>query len=66
MAWLLLKIEATEQNADLISDALMDIGALSASIEDANVETPAEQAIFGEPSRQDIQFRRLVFGNKTL
>lgn len=56
MAWLLLKIQATEQNADLISDALMDIGALSASIEDANVDTPAEQAIFGEPSSQDIQF----------
>jgi ribosomal protein L11 methyltransferase len=56
VAWLLLKIQATEQNADLISDALMDIGALSACIEDANVDTPAEQAIFGEPSSQDIQF----------
>jgi len=49
VAWLLLKIQASEQNADLISDALMDIGALSASIEDANAETTAEQAIFGEP-----------------
>jgi ribosomal protein L11 methyltransferase len=56
MAWLLLKIEATEQTADVISDALMDIGALSASIEDANAETPAEQAIFGEPSSQDIYY----------
>ncbi len=56
MAWLLLKIEATEQTADNISDALMDIGALSASIEDANAETPAEQAIFGEPSSADIQY----------
>jgi ribosomal protein L11 methyltransferase len=56
MAWLLLKIEATEQNADAISDALMDIGALSASIEDANAETAAEQAIFGEPSSADIQY----------
>lgn len=49
MAWLLLKIQANEKNADLISDALMEIGALSASIEDANAETTAEQAIFGEP-----------------
>jgi ribosomal protein L11 methyltransferase len=49
VAWLLLKIQANEQNADLISDALMGIGALSASIEDANAETAAEQAIFGEP-----------------
>ena len=49
MAWLLLKIRANEQNADAISDALMNIGALSASIEDANAETLSEQAIFGEP-----------------
>jgi ribosomal protein L11 methyltransferase len=49
MAWLLLKIDANEQNADILSDALMSIGALSASIEDANAETQAEQAIFGEP-----------------
>jgi ribosomal protein L11 methyltransferase len=56
VAWLLLKIQATEQDADLISDALMNIGALSASIEDANAETPAEQAIFGEPSSADIQY----------
>lgn len=56
MAWLLLKIDATEQNADLISDALMNIGALSASIEDANAETDAEEPIFGEPSSHDIQY----------
>jgi ribosomal protein L11 methyltransferase len=56
VAWLLLKIQANAQNADLISDALMNIGALSASIEDANAETQAEQAIFGEPSSADIQY----------
>jgi ribosomal protein L11 methyltransferase len=49
VAWLLLKINANEQNAEAISDVLMEIGALSASIEDANAETQAEQAIFGEP-----------------
>ena len=49
MAWLLLKIEATDANADDLSDALMELGALSASIEDAFAETEAEQAIFGEP-----------------
>ena len=54
MTWLLLKIDATEQNADLISDALMSIGALSASIEDAHADTLEEQAIFGEPSSVDI------------
>ena len=49
MAWVSLHIKAHSQNADLLSDALMEIGALSASIEDANAETPDEQPIFGEP-----------------
>jgi ribosomal protein L11 methyltransferase len=49
VAWLLLKIQATEQNADAISDRLIELGALSASIEDALADTHAEQAIFGEP-----------------
>ena len=49
MPWLLLKIQSNDQDAELISDALMDLGALSASIEDAHAETTAEQAIFGEP-----------------
>jgi len=49
LSWLLLKIQANDTNADAISDALMELGALSASIEDANAETQAEQAIFGEP-----------------
>ena len=56
MAWLLIKIDANENNADAISDALMAIGALSASIEDANAETALEQAIFGEPSSDTIQY----------
>jgi len=56
VAWLLLKIQANELNADAISDGLISIGALSASIEDANAETLAEQAIFGEPSSSDIQY----------
>ena len=49
MAWINLHIEAHRQNADLLSDALMEIGALSVSIEDANAETLDEQPIFGEP-----------------
>lgn len=47
--WLLLKIQSTEQQAEQLSDALMDLGALSVSIEDAHADTLAEQAIFGEP-----------------
>lgn len=49
MAWVSLKIEAQDNTADLISDTLMELGALSAIIEDANAETIDEQPIFGEP-----------------
>lgn len=49
MAWVSLKIEAQDNTADLISDKLMELGALSAIIEDANAETIDEQPIFGEP-----------------
>jgi len=49
MAWLSLKIQADERSAGALSDALMDLGALSAAIEDADAETLNERAIFGEP-----------------
>jgi ribosomal protein L11 methyltransferase len=49
MAWLSIKIRAYDDAAEQLSDALMELGALSASIEDANAETPDEQPIFGEP-----------------
>lgn len=49
MAWVSLKIAAHDNNADLISDILIELGALSAIIEDANAETVDEQPIFGEP-----------------
>jgi len=49
MAWLSLKIEADEQTAGVLSEALLELGALAADIEDANAETDREQPIFGEP-----------------
>jgi ribosomal protein L11 methyltransferase len=49
MAWQSLKIEADEQLADALSDALLELGALSVSLEDAHAGTAEEQAIFGEP-----------------
>ena len=61
MAWQLLKIPADEKTAALLSDALMDLGALSASIEDAHAGTEAEQPIFGEPGMQaDVWHDSLV------
>lgn len=49
MSWLSVIIQAQDHTADLISDTLMELGALSATIEDANADTLDEQAIFGEP-----------------
>jgi ribosomal protein L11 methyltransferase len=37
------------EQADLATDALMQAGALSASVEDADLDTPEEQPIYGEP-----------------
>jgi ribosomal protein L11 methyltransferase len=49
MAWQSLKIEAGSDAAEALSDALMELGALSVGIEDADAETPDELPIFGEP-----------------
>lgn len=49
MGWQSLKIEAEADVAEALSDALMELGALSVGIEDADAETPDELPIFGEP-----------------
>lgn len=49
MAWQRLRIPADGQTAGLLADALLEAGALSASIEDAHAGTAEEQPIFGEP-----------------
>jgi len=49
MSWVSVIVQAQDHTADLISDTLIALGALSAIIEDANAETVDEQAIFGEP-----------------
>lgn len=40
---------ADADSADALSDALLDAGALSVSIEDADADTAEEQPLFGEP-----------------
>jgi len=49
MSWISVIIQAQDHTAEIISDTLMELGALSAIIEDANADTIDEQAIFGEP-----------------
>ena len=49
MAWLTLTVNADAEHADALSEALLELGALSVDVHDADAGTPAEQAIFGEP-----------------
>ena len=44
-----LSILCPEAQVEALSDALEALDALSVSVEDADVATPAEQALFGEP-----------------
>ena len=44
-----LRIACPENRVELVSDALEALDALSVSVEDADAQTPAEQALFGEP-----------------
>lgn len=44
-----IKILADERSAEALSDMLMDAGALSASIEDADAESTDEKPLYGEP-----------------
>ncbi|HLS51847.1 MAG TPA: 50S ribosomal protein L11 methyltransferase [Burkholderiaceae bacterium] len=51
-----LVLHCLQAQAETLSDALIDAGALSVSVEDADSETPEEQALFGEPgSEPEIQ-----------
>ena len=49
MAWLALTLPVPEQQAEALSDALMELGALSVDMRDADAGTPEERALFGEP-----------------
>lgn len=49
MSWLSLSLDTDAAHAERLCDALMDAGALSASIEDADAGTPDEEPQFGEP-----------------
>jgi ribosomal protein L11 methyltransferase len=44
-----LRLLCPEERVEAVSDALEALDALSISVEDADAQTPAEQALFGEP-----------------
>ena len=49
MPWLTLTVDTDARHAEALSDALLELGALSVDMLDADAGTPDEQAIFGEP-----------------
>lgn len=49
MAWLEIRLQAETETADALSDALIEAGAVSVSLEDAEAGTPDEAAQYGEP-----------------
>lgn len=49
MAWQTLTVNADAAYAEALSEALLELGALSVDMHDADADTPEEQAIFGEP-----------------
>ena len=52
MAWIEILIEVAREHAENLSDALMEAGALSVSVEDADEGTDAEKPLFGEPGME--------------
>ena len=49
MAWQSVSFLTDASHAEPVCDALLDVGALSTSVEDADAGTPDEQPQFGEP-----------------
>jgi ribosomal protein L11 methyltransferase len=49
MPWLSLVVDSDAEHAEALSEALLELGALSVDMLDADADTPDEQAIFAEP-----------------
>ncbi len=49
MSWLTLTVDANATDADRLSESLLDLGAISVDVHDADAGTEGEKAIFGEP-----------------
>jgi ribosomal protein L11 methyltransferase len=54
MAWLRLQLEVQAPLAEALSDALLELGAQSVTIEDAHADTPAESPCYGEPGTPEL------------
>ena len=54
MAWLRLQLEVRAPLAEALSDALLELGAQSVTIEDAHADTPGESPCYGEPGTRAV------------
>ena len=55
MSWTEVVIEIARDHAEALSDALMEAGALSVSVEDADEGTEQERPLFGEPGMEPTE-----------
>ncbi|MDB5791796.1 MAG: ribosomal protein methyltransferase [Massilia sp.] len=55
MSWTEVVIEIAREHAEGLSDALMEAGALSVSVEDADEGTDQEKPLFGEPGMEPAE-----------
>lgn len=55
MSWTEVVIEVPREHAESLSDALMEAGALSVSVEDADEGTEQEKPLFGEPGMEPAE-----------
>lgn len=55
MSWTEVVIEIARDHAEALSDALMEAGALSVSVEDADEGTEDEKPLFGEPGMEPTE-----------
>ena len=55
MPWQSVRILVDSQDAEPLSDALMEVGALSVSLEDADAGTEDETPLFGEPDHPSAE-----------
>ena len=55
MNWTEIVLEVPRDQTEQISDALIEAGALSVSVEDADEGTEAERPLFGEPGMEPAE-----------
>ena len=55
MSWTTLAVETDADHAEALSDALLDLGALSVDIHDAAAGTEQEQLLVGEPEQPSVR-----------